>query len=663
MGKTLFLAKGRIKAKAHGYWFTSGGEKAAFGFYPHLKDTEGYPVFPDTQLHGDLRMAARWFLKLNGDEKKEMIIKVFGDEPKAKTRNIPSRLFLTDLTLTNDSKRIWRQERFEIKPRIAIDDKKRTVSEHMLVNMEVAYMEGIELEAGFYLGYFNDEDEFNRAKWLIEGSISLLSGFGQSRSRGYGRAELEIEWAEDERIAYSAIDNSNENATYLVQPDYFLKALINMRNKPVQPGSTQFLPSRYAITEDQVRAWFVRTYHSLFDSWPEYEEMKSLSFSWIYPAWHERDRFFYGIPPAMTTLKNEVGKIRDIVGISQSPKEEEKIDQENFFSTKTKPLPKDYFVTTDNSPSVFRLETERRIRNQIEDNFATAEDGGLFVQELVRKGQYFGGKINLLRKADETFHQRAIFILQNIKPVIGGTIFEPILNIDNDVNINKKGETDNPSGEKPLHYLVVTPIPFDFSLVNYIKASYSKRKDDEVISMDANMISLDTIRRYNTTLRRPKRPEIFIWQGSVIKDEDGIENYKENIISWHGFGKDLELKKQESTKKIEEKVYIDEKKPSTQKRPEYFDSLAKNMTPSQAGILKEFLNRHRSIEDIKRVVEDREEKYKKKQKDEWQKLYEEIKYRCDKDPTGEEMRKFVRFLLEKLFEYWRKDKKVEGERG
>ena len=87
------------------------------------------------------------------------------------------------------------------------------------------------------------------------------------------------------------------------------------------------------------------------------------------------------------------------------------------------------------------------------------------------------------------------------------------------------------------------------------------------------------------------------------------------------------------------------------------------MTPSQAGILKEFLNRHRSIEDIKRVVEDREEKYKKKQKDEWQKLYEEIKYRCDKDPTGEEMRKFVRFLLEKLFEYWRKDKKVEGERG
>lgn len=479
MEKTLFLAKGRIKAKAHGYWFTSGGEKAAFGFYPHLKDTEGYPVFPDTQLHGDLRMAARWFLKLHGDEKGDVIIKVFGDEPKGESRNKPSRLFLTDLTLTNDSKRIWRQERFEIKPRIAIDDKKRTVSEHMLVNMEASYMEGIELEAGFYLGYFDDEDEFNRAKRLIGGSISLLSGFGQSRSRGYGRAELEIEWAEDERIAFDAINNSIEKATYPAQLDYFLKALINMRNKPVQPGSTQFLPSRYAITEDQVRGWFVRSYHSLFDSWPEYEEMKSLSFSWVYPAWHERDQFFYGIPPAMTTLKNEEGSIKDIEGRNQSTKEEEKTDQENFFSTKTKPLPKDYFVTADNSPSVFRIETERRIRNQIEDNFATPKDGGLFVQELVHKGQYLGGTIKLLRKADETFQQRAIFILQNIKPVIGGTIFEPVLNVNkvsNGDNGNKKEEADNPSDEKPLSYLVVTPIPFDSSLVNYIKASYSQKK-------------------------------------------------------------------------------------------------------------------------------------------------------------------------------------------
>lgn len=181
--------------------------------------------------------------------------------------------------------------------------------------------------------------------------------------------------------------------------------------------------------------------------------------------------------------------------------------------------------------------------------------------------------------------------------------------------------------------------------------------------MDANMISLDTLRRYNTTLGRPKRPKICIRQGSVIKDGDAIDNYKEETISWHGFGNDLGLKKQELTKKTERKDSVDEKKSLTLKRPGYFDGLAKNMTPSQAGILKEFLNRHRDIKDIKKVYENRIMKYEKKQKGDWLTLYKDIEDHCDKDPTGEEMRKFVRFILEELFEYWRKDKKVEGERG
>ena len=41
----LYLAHGKLTVKAKGYWFTAGGAKGSFGYYPHLKDDEGFPYY------------------------------------------------------------------------------------------------------------------------------------------------------------------------------------------------------------------------------------------------------------------------------------------------------------------------------------------------------------------------------------------------------------------------------------------------------------------------------------------------------------------------------------------------------------------------------------------------------------------------------------------
>ncbi|MCP4107478.1 MAG: hypothetical protein GY749_18365 [Desulfobacteraceae bacterium] len=78
--KNLFLAKGKIKVSAKGYWFTAGGEKGSFGYYPHLKSPDRYPVYPDTQIHGDLRMSASWLSDLcHPTVSKDMTELIFGN--------------------------------------------------------------------------------------------------------------------------------------------------------------------------------------------------------------------------------------------------------------------------------------------------------------------------------------------------------------------------------------------------------------------------------------------------------------------------------------------------------------------------------------------------------------------------------------------------------
>ena len=51
--KNLYLYEEVLSVTAKGYWYTAGGGKSSFGYFPHLKDRNNFPIYPDTQLHGD----------------------------------------------------------------------------------------------------------------------------------------------------------------------------------------------------------------------------------------------------------------------------------------------------------------------------------------------------------------------------------------------------------------------------------------------------------------------------------------------------------------------------------------------------------------------------------------------------------------------------------
>jgi len=641
--KTIYLQKARLIVRAHGYWYTSGGEKGPFGFYPHLKDMAGYPVYPDTQLHGDLRMAARWLSKIEDAFTDAMIIEVFGDEPKGRTRQVPSKLFLTDLTLDKKSKEKWEPKRFEVKPRIAIDETTRTVEEHMLVFQEMAYLEGLTLTADVYLGYFKDKEALDKARNLIDSTIPLLSGFGQSRSRGYGRGELSIQWDDVEFYSFEQEERSDLPDAVL----YTLKSLVHFRNKPVEPGSTQFLPARRVISSEQIKGWFSRIYFDLFGVWPSVHEMGLIEFSNLYPSLTDSSSVSIGYPSAMTTLKNEENKVRDILNREITQAEKDVEDSENFFKTKTKPLSEDYFITSNSNLKTFKVETERRIRNQIEDNFATSKEGGLFVQELIKKDTSFGGIIRINKeKGFEDFLSRAVFIIKKVKPIINGCLFQ----MDYKETTRDMADTEGP-------WLAVKPISFNPEVLNFFGCGYEKQ-GERIVLNGANIITLKSIKRYNTTLKRPKRPRITIKPGSVLLSDAGVFK-KDSLVAWKGFGKDLEM--HIPTDSSLQRSHRKKEKPQFEISKDILEEL-KNMTPSQAGFLKEFLNRHRKIEEIKRLSDKRKEKYDKKVKKGLSELYGIISNYCTKDTTGNTMRQYIDYLLDEIFKHQRKSINQKKER-
>jgi len=630
---TFYLLKGTLKVKAHGYWYTSGGEKGAFGFYPHLKDREGYPVFPDTQLHGDLRMASNWLTQIDSRFKKTIVIEIFGDEPTGKTRQVSSKTYIADLKLTSESKKSWKSERFEVKPRISIDDSTRTVEEHMLVNMEMSYLEDLELEAGIYLGYFDSKDKLDEAKKLIESSAVLLSGFGQSRSRGYGRGEVSVRWDDEEKYTYTPTFHNDIPTSFT----YTLKNLVNLRNKPVHPGSTQLIESTRIIPAEKLKSWLVKTYNAIFGTWPDDEQISSISFPDLCPALvKDNKNIIPGIVPSMTTLKNEEGKIRDVSGQNTLPETE---DQENFFKTKTKPLSLDHFATNSDPPLVFAISTERRIRNQIGDRFTTAKTEGLFVQEFIHAGTCFSGTVTFKRTIDLDFLQRALFILKNIKPTMGGCVFD-IIGMEN--------RKDTPAGNGK-YFLVTRLLPFSDTYLDYTSNVYvegSKRT-----YLQANMIAMDTQSRYNTTLKRPKRPRICIRPGSILINSPQVD--EKHIVSWSGFGKSIE--------KYASKIAVaatggSKQDQKEQEIPKHLNELKKSITRAQLGFLKEFLNKKRDIKDIEKIASERYEKYQEKEKKDWALLYGDILKLINDDRSGDSMRVFINSFLDEVFRYKWKEK-------
>ena len=277
MTKTLYLAKGELAVEAKGYWFSSGGDKATFGYYPHLKRTEGgksYPVYPDTQIHGDLKMAVRWIARLDKTVDRTLISEVFGHAGRPDS----SLLKLADLELAD--KETWEPKRFDIKTRCQINEDTRTNQEHMLADMEWAWLDGLNLKAGFTLGYFQDEKRLEKAKALIEQAAVLLSGFGASRSRGYGRGDIEVKWLPEETVDVPQSFPPAGAACYF----YVLTPETPFRNKPINPGATQLIASQRSISPAQIKGWLARTYHALFEQWPDDRQMAQLQISTARPS-------------------------------------------------------------------------------------------------------------------------------------------------------------------------------------------------------------------------------------------------------------------------------------------------------------------------------------------------------------------------------------------
>ena len=274
---TLYAASGRLKVKAQGYWYTGGGTKGSFGYYPHLKDPMGMPVYPDTQVRGDLKIAAEHYINQTPGAAVD-IDAFFGREGYADA----SPLKMTDLELTAESKNRWQSALFQIKTRIKIDDGTRTVAEHFLVDLELAYLDGLELESVFHIGYFTDESVLKRAMTALEEMVDFLPGFGAFRSRGFGWGIPELTMEPLPPVTYSPPGKPPQRNQ--ADFNYFLTAMGHVRNKRPGTGSLQQIETMNHLTSDQLRGWFVRTWEALFGGWPDEKALRRIRFRNLYPS-------------------------------------------------------------------------------------------------------------------------------------------------------------------------------------------------------------------------------------------------------------------------------------------------------------------------------------------------------------------------------------------
>jgi len=616
---TLYLARGSIRVKPKGYWFTLGGEKGSFGYYPHLKDRNGRPVYPDTQLHGNLMMALDWLSEL-----KNLHLDVNG--------RITSLVFVSDLKISDTS--VWSDDRFQIKPRIEIDDEFRTVSTHMLAFLEMAYLEGIELQADIYTGYLKNRDELNRLKDQLSDAIQLMGATGAFRSRGAGRGSFSIEWDKDMEFLPEESPGIQQEILYT------LTSLLNFRNKPVEPGSYQNITTFRHINSEQFRGWLVKAYHELYNEWPSIEQVSSIRFSSLYPSINKNDKIKIAYPPPMSTLRSEDGSITDMTGRPSTEDE----TASSLIRAKRKALPDDAFITDGHTPEVLRVSSEGRIRNALDDTFVSLKEGGLFVQEYIPSGQTFGNYLSFDVKADDKFLKRIYYILENLYPLIKGCLFEP--------STNRPVEEDFSFPQS--YYLLTEPVAYNESLLSAGEWVLQQDGSERTRSFrdGANMLKLTTVMNYNTTLSRPRRPRIVFQPGSVL-----VEPINGKTISWEGFGGDAKWLSVES----EHKLSVPEPKRLRIREAEKLAEKLSKLSRSHIGFLRNFLNRNIPLKTLKRWAEDRLEKYRDKEKHDLAGLYKQILTCIDEDPDGDRMRSFLEEFIDRIrLLQWRNMKK-EGE--
>ena len=639
----LCAQSGRILTAARGYWFSAGGEKGPFGYYPHLKDEHGRPFYPDTQLHGDLRMAAKWLVELDATDSwdKDFLKKVFGREGGG-----TNALFAcSDLVLDGQSAGKWRPGRFQVKPRIKIDPTARTVEEHMLVEKEMAFMDEMALEASFHIGYCEDEDELARARSLVEAAADLLSGFGAQRSRGYGRGDVSVSfeppavWRPDED-QFQVPGTEGRPVVF----DYCLKALTNFRNKPVDLGAGQDIGARAAIETEQIRAWFARAYYALFGKWPAPAQMRQVAFDPLYPLSDENTS---GGPPPMTVMRSEGAAgadegsgplFQDVWGKDRSDDDQD--ENENLFKAKTSPVGDGFFVTREKTPRIYRVRSFARMRNRMDEKFNTTV-GGLFSQVLTPAGTWFGGRVSVSDPSGE-FGKRAVYVLQNLRPLVRGTWFEPHPRTASEPDYEKP-EAGKPTAIKKDGFGVVAkPFPYDPAI--FEKKFFGK---------DLSCFRVGVRTGFNATLGRPRRNRIVVAPGSVLPLEMG----RDEIRPWHGLG----MERIEPVEKAEPDAPKPGGEPETGKvRKSPLSSEARELidkgcvTRAQAGFFRELLHPDLDGDQIDRFLDQRMEKFEgKEEARKISGLYKELRER----KGAESKRVWIRGLMEDLaVHFWEKKK-------
>jgi hypothetical protein len=565
----LNLLKMKLIIKARGFWFTAGGEKGSFGYYPHLKQQIGaqfYPVYPDTQICGDLKMAANWLSVCDpATYPKELVRWLFGvaedDETNTKkkaTQRI-SLIAATDLELTKDSRYHWKPDRFVVRTRIQIDDIKRTNNDKMLASFEYAYLEGCTLESWLYVGYCKTVDEIEKAKNLLTECANLLSGFGAMRSRGFGRGE--ISFPENHIKVTKFVPEQGNPALCPGIYHYGINARTHFRNKIINPARTQLLVSRMQVNPRQLQGWFAQVHQQIYGIWPSPAQMALITFTTFYPSPLEAEVLTATFPPPFTTIKGEDDTICDRFGYK--PVSETDHDDLCGKKQKWKPLAADIFLTYENPPRLVHVGTGKRFRNSIGPHLATLTEGGLFTQEFIPNKTRFVGKVTINASSDVEFGNRAGWILNNVWPKINGTLFLPM-------NTPYSAKSANATEQLPDNPAWILTEPIDFTL-DRLKWAEQYR--------------LDVTKSYNTALevKRPRRNRIVFKPGSIMNHD--CEHHAQ---IWKAAGKMiLEGKKEEDNSPVDALV-----SPSSEPLPSTIsDELKekiKRMNRSQIGNLRDF---------------------------------------------------------------------------
>lgn len=591
----LWWISGKLKVKGKGFWFTPAG-KGSFGFLCHLKNEEGLPVYPDTQVKGNLRTAIKRILYQEGKshEDAEKFLDIF-----------MQKVYISDLVPVDPAN--WTNERFTVKPRISINMDTRTVQTHMLTFEELAYVDGLELQAHLYMGYLLEEEK-KIYKELVEKAVPLIYGFGKSRSKGFGEGEFTIEWQEEKE--FKPLEETDiHNGLYILG----LENLTHFKGKPIELRSYQYLLSERFIHSDQLKGWLVKIYSDLYKTFPKPEEISLLNFSFLYPSLKKDNNIIPFIPlPQLDFSRDED------TGQSVVHKKKKIFKGKEFMS----------LVKIDDKILYHSIACYERIRNRLDDSFKTEEDS-LFVQEFIPEGNVFAGFLHIVEpknQEEEVFLKRVLWILKNFYPVIRGVPFKTFLKPFSEDNIPTLPEC----------YVLTKPVPFN-------QAFFGKN----------NRLRITTLKTYNTVLGRPRRPLICFQAGSIFKNRPDTGD----PATFFPLDDRGELVQEEPILKKAKSVV---KRTLAENPLIGFVKEAENFSRSKLGFFRKFTNNLSSerVSLWKDILIDRINKFEKKgQGDhpEYQLLKEMLKL-LEEDPSGKKLADCLNSLLrEVLYNKWQKE--------